>query len=54
VSLEIKCDCCGKDISDPGALLFGPPKDKQVSKTHICVTCYEILKELLKTIPRRG
>ena len=41
-----KCDLCGKELNDYGALLFSPPDEKNnVKKAHICKDCYNKLKE---------
>jgi len=43
-----KCDICKEELEDFGALLFSPPEDGKVRKTHICKKCYNKLKEKLK------
>lgn len=54
MSLEVSCDCCGADIINPGAaLLFSPPEDNKVTKTHVCVNCYKILNEFINNKLRR-
>lgn len=46
-----ECDVCGKPVTEPGALVFGPPRkvwldDAQsvrstvTSKFHVCMTCW--------------
>jgi len=41
-----KCDICGKELSEFGALLFSPPdKSGNVRKFHICKNCYFKIKE---------
>lgn len=49
--LNFKCDCCDKELKEPGALLFSPAiKFKQLpgpfisEKYHICVKCFEYIK----------
>ncbi len=41
------CDACGKELQEPGALLFSPPptveKHAPVTKYHVCVPCYREL-----------
>ena len=39
--LKIKCDICGKELNEPGALLFSPPNKYIVHKYHICKDCYK-------------
>jgi len=41
--LNLKCDICGKLITESGALLFSPPIDEKfrVEKFHICKFCYK-------------
>lgn len=48
MAIAPKCDKCGKELTEFGAILFSPPNDKsEVKKFHICVNCYhEILKEM--------
>lgn len=39
-----KCDMCGKELIEFGAILLGPPdRDNKVIKEHICKRCYLIL-----------
>lgn len=40
--LELRCDRCGDELNQPGALLFSPPRDDGwlVEKYHLCVECY--------------
>lgn len=54
--LNLKCDKCGRELIQPGALLFSPPKQDQwiVEKYHLCVACWsvivgQVLKETQKT-----
>lgn len=36
-----KCDRCGKELTEFGAILLSPPNNKsEVHKFHICVSCY--------------
>lgn len=39
------CDKCKKELNDFGAILFSPPKAKDVKKFHICKDCYNKIKE---------
>lgn len=35
------CDICGRELNEPGALVFSPPDVKgKVNKCHVCVGCY--------------
>lgn len=37
----VTCFYCNEHLTEPGALLFGPPDDEgTVIKRHICVRCY--------------
>jgi hypothetical protein len=38
--MKIKCDRCGDKIKTAAALVFSPPKDRQVNKFHICCECW--------------
>jgi len=51
--LKFNCLMCKKELTEPGALLIGPPElienDMEqfyaglVSKNHICRGCYEVI-----------
>jgi hypothetical protein len=42
MAIKPKCDSCGKELKDFGALLFGPPnKEDKVKKFHFCKACYK-------------
>ncbi len=42
MAIKPKCDKCGKELTEFGAILFSPPNDKsEVKKFHICVSCYQ-------------
>jgi len=45
--LDIKCYKCGKDLEEPGALIFSPPKDNRVDKIHLCIICWRDLRDWL-------
>ena len=46
--LKVHCDVCEKELSEPGALLFGPPNDvARTLKRHLCVSCYRHLEQTL-------
>lgn len=55
--LKLNCDICGKELQEPGALLFSPPEGNpkcECIKLHICVKCFDImLKQLYKKVNRR-
>lgn len=43
-----KCDKCLQELTDFGALAFSPPNtDGQVTKYHLCVSCFNLLKAWL-------
>lgn len=39
-NMTIICDRCGKELVEPGALLFHPPISGMCRKEHICVPCF--------------
>lgn len=41
--IKVNCDFCGKELDEPGALMFSPPKDDIVRKYHICIKCFNAL-----------
>jgi len=42
MSIKPKCDFCGKELNEFGAILLSPPdKNNKVIKYHLCVDCYE-------------
>ena len=42
MAIKPKCDFCGKELKRFGALLFGPPNKKSVTKKfHVCTACYK-------------
>lgn len=46
--LKLKCNKCGQELNQPGALVFSPPKENLwakglVEKHHLCWRCWEIL-----------
>lgn len=50
-SFPIVCNCCQRQLDEPGALLFGPPQlglFGQVDKYHICKPCYINLRQTIK------
>jgi len=41
MSLTITCNRCGKELDEPGALVFAPPNKKGgTRKFHICERCW--------------
>lgn len=39
--MEINCDICQKPLTEQGGLLFSPPINGLVKKTHYCVSCFK-------------
>ena len=40
-----KCDFCGSEFEDYGALLFSPPdSESKTIKNHVCQKCYDKIK----------
>jgi hypothetical protein len=49
--LDFKCDSCGAQVEQPGALVFSPPMSNTVRKFHVCVACFKAKFEpLLRAI----
>ena len=42
--IKPKCDYCGNELDDFGAILFSPPEGHDVKKYHVCKGCYSKLK----------
>jgi len=42
------CDFCGRELEDFGGILFSPPEDGLVRKSHVCRECYLKIAEGLK------
>jgi len=41
-----KCDFCGNELEEYGALLFSAPDEEgKVIKSHVCNKCYKKIKE---------
>jgi hypothetical protein len=53
--LELKCDKCGRELREPGALILSPPTTKEwlVEKYHVCADCWPAVSALLKETPAR-
>lgn len=48
MAIKPLCDDCGQELVDFGAILLSPPKaDSTVMKYHLCVVCYERIKNEL-------
>ena len=43
--LNLKCDKCGRELTQPGALVFSPPTGDGwlVEKYHVCADCWPAL-----------
>jgi hypothetical protein len=56
--LNLKCDKCGRELSQPGALLFSPPTGEGwlVEKYHLCQDCWLATIALVRPVrqPDRG
>lgn len=52
MSIKIICVKCGKELDEPGALLFSPPKNRldkhvfDVTKAHLCYNCWNKLIDM--------
>jgi hypothetical protein len=53
--LNFDCAMCGDGLTQPGAILLGPPRlDSTVTKTHLCGTCFNAMLALIeRQEPRR-
>ena len=42
IMIRVHCDKCGKELDNPGALVFSPPYDENatVAKWHLCARCW--------------
>lgn len=48
MSISPTCDKCKQELTEFGAILFGPPNhENEVKKFHICRLCYDQIKEEL-------
>ena len=46
--IDICCHKCGRELNEPGALLFSPPiQDVMVTKYHLCRRCFEEILRML-------
>ncbi len=42
MAIQPKCDKCGQELTEFGAILLSPPnQDGEVKKFHLCTSCYE-------------
>lgn len=48
MAITPKCDMCGKELDEYGAILLSPPNDNMSEKFHICKACYSQLIKLLR------
>jgi hypothetical protein len=48
--LDLKCDKCGAQLQQPGALAFSPPREEAslVEKYHLCVDCWLQISAMFK------
>ncbi len=47
MSIQVTCNFCKKELSAPGALYFGVPKEGVVAKKHICADCSIVFDNML-------
>ena len=46
-----KCDKCGCELEEFGAILLGPPdKYNMAHKCHLCIECYDYIINIIDTI----
>jgi len=49
MAITPKCDKCGMELDEFGAILLSPPNDNsEVEKLHICKDCYEEIMASVK------
>lgn len=49
MAINPKCDKCGMELVEFGAILLSPPENDMVRKFHLCKACYEgMKKDLMK------
>lgn len=41
MSIKVECCRCQEELTEPGALVFGPPHGAIVIKLHLCVICFQ-------------
>jgi hypothetical protein len=50
MAIKPRCDDCGQELQEFGAILLGPPdKNNKVKKLHICQACYQKIVSKLGT-----
>lgn len=50
MAIQPKCDKCGRELNEFGAILLSPPNDEgQVRKFHFCQPCYELIISDIET-----
>lgn len=48
MAIAPKCDKCGEELTDYGAILLSPPNQTgQVQKYHLCKACYQEIEPTL-------
>lgn len=51
MAISPKCDKCGQELIEFGAILLSPPDaQNMVKKFHVCVACYETMLSEMKHI----
>lgn len=46
MAISPKCDRCGKELDQPGGLLFSPPDDNGMArKYHLCKACFALIEK---------
>lgn len=57
MSITVTCYVCEKELDEPGALVFSPPYGSkganQVTKRHLCRTCWRELDVLMRSVNQR-
>lgn len=48
MALNLRCDRCWREIDEPAALVFSPPRQGQCVKKHICGQCWHALWEWIE------
>ena len=53
MSLKIDCDCCPRELEEPGAIVISPPRncngETVWDKIHLCVSCFRAFEILFLT-----
>lgn len=50
--IKVACKKCGKDLTEPGGILFGMPIGSEknvdvVAKRHLCRDCYNLVEHFI-------